>query len=175
MAGKRTYTDKDRARVHAFLSANGGNIKRTARECSVPISVVRDWKRKWEHEGVPPEVEAALPSVVDEIVDEFTRVRDKGLQEMERQLDEGLVKGQALVSAIGMLTDKIRLFRGEATSRTESRQSLPEPQQLRELVGAFFEEAVERREIRAEVIDEAEWEPVHLRALPKAEEAVSNE
>jgi hypothetical protein len=138
----------------------------------VPVSVVRDWKRRWEKEGVPPEIEAALPTVIDEIVDEFTRVRDKALAELERQVEDGTLKGQPLVNAIGMLTDKIRLFRGEATSRTESRQSLPEPQQLRELVGAFFEEAVERREIRAEVIDEAEWEPVPLRALPEAEEAI---
>jgi transposase-like protein len=167
------YSDRDRATVFAHLAANGGNIKRTARETDTPISVVRDWKRKWEKEGVPDKVEDALPSVVEDIVDDFTRVRNKGLVQMEKQMDDGELKGQALVNAVGMLTDKIRLFKGEVTSRTESRQALPEPGQLRELVATFFEEAVDSAQSRAELIDDADWEPAELRALPSAEEEIA--
>jgi transposase-like protein len=167
---RATYNEREKATVFAYLTANGGNIKRTARETNIPISTVRDWKTTWEKEGVPEDVQNALPSIADEIVDEFTRVRNKGLVELERQLDDGQVKGAALVAAIGMLTDKIRLFRGEATSRTESRQALPEPQQLRELVATFFEEAVNSAQVRAELIDDGEWEPARVRALPSPEE-----
>jgi transposase-like protein len=166
---KTTYTDTGKATVYAHLAANGGNVKRTARETGVPISTVRDWKRTWEKEGVPENISEVLPSVVEDIVDDFTRVRNKLLIELEAQGERGELKGQALVSAIGMLTDKIRLFRGEATSRTESRQSLPDPAALRELVGQFLEDSVRAVEDRSEQIDEAEREPAD-RALSAAEE-----
>lgn len=170
---RRSYTDRDRATVFAYLAANGGNVKRTARECGLPPSVVRDWKQKWEKGGVPTEVEEALPSIQEEIVDEFTRVRNKALTELERQLDEGTIKGQPLIAAIGMLTDKIRLFRGESTSRSETVAALPAPEQLRQLVGEFFQEAVEAAQERAAEIDEAEWEPIPLRELPSPTEEVA--
>jgi transposase-like protein len=170
---RRTYDDRDRAMVFAYLSANGGNVKRTAREYGMPPSVVRDWKQKWEREGVPAEVQETLPSIQEELVNEFTRIRNKGLKLLESQMDEGTLKGQPLVNAIGMLTDKIRLFRGESTSRSETVAALPAPEQLRELVGTFFKEAVEAAQERAAEIDDADWEPIPLRELPSAREEVA--
>lgn len=169
---KRTYTDQNRAAVYAALQVNNGNVKRSARETGVPISTVRDWKREWEDGGLPEEVSEALPQVVEDIVEAFVRVRDKGLLELERQIERGDLKGSALVAAVGMMTDKIRLYQGQATQVREERMELPPPEQLRELVAGFFSGIVSAADERAGEIIEAEaWESADNRevaALPPA-------
>src|SRR3954466_2660056 len=168
---KRTYSNADRAAVYAALQVNNGNIKRSARETHVPISTVRDWKREWEESGIPEPVAAVLPQVVEDIVEAFSRVRDKGLLELERQIENGDLKGSALVAAVGMMTDKIRLYQGQSTSVREERMELPPPEQLRELVAGFFSGIVTAAEDRAGEIIEADWEPADAKpvaALPAA-------
>lgn len=168
---KRTYSNQDRAAVYAALQVNDGNIKRTARETHVPISTVRDWKREWEESGIPEPVAAVLPEVIEDIVDAFTRVRDKGLLSLERQIENDDLKGSALVAAVGMMTDKIRLYSGQATQVREERMELPPPEQLRELVAGFFSGIVVAANERADEIIEADWEPAdekEVAALPPA-------
>ena len=43
MANK-TYTDSEREAVLTILKANGGNLKRTARETGVSLPTLREWK-----------------------------------------------------------------------------------------------------------------------------------
>lgn len=170
---KRTYTDAERVAVHAALTASGGNIKRTARETNVPVSTVRDWKTYWEAEGFPEELLEIYEQVVEDIVDALQRVRDKALLELERLVDNKELKGRELLVAVGMLTDKIRLYKGEATSRSESRMQLPAPEELRELMTDFFAGAVAAAEERAAEIDDADWEPIPKRELPAPSEEVA--
>lgn len=169
---KRTYDDKHRAAVRAALLAYDGNIKRTARETNIPVSTVRGWKTEWEVNGFPDELEAVLEEVSEDIVEAFTRVRDKALLELERVVERQELKGRELVVAIGMLTDKIRLYQGQATSRSESKMALPEPEELRQLVGSVFQDAVTSAQARAEEIEEADWEPLQPKELPRPVEEV---
>ena len=168
---RRLYTDQERAAVFAALEINGGQIKTTARETGVPVSTVRDWKREWEEHGVPKEVTEVLPEVIEDIVEALTRVRDKGLLELERQIESGEMKGAPLVQAVNILTDKIRLYKGQATQVKEERMELPPPEQLREMVAGFFQGVVSAANERAEEIVDAEIvEPAErkLVALPSA-------
>jgi transposase-like protein len=167
---KRIYTDQDRVAVHAALQVYKGAVKTTARETGIPISTVRDWKTQWEKNGFPPELLAITQEVVDDLVEAMNRVRNKALIELERQLDAKELKGREVIGAFHILTDKIRLYQGEATSRTESVSALPAPEQIRELVSEFFAGAVEAAQQRAEEIDEAEWEPIPPKELPPVKE-----
>jgi transposase-like protein len=116
----RRYTDRDKALVHATLAANGGNVKRTSRETGVAEQTVRDWKKKAERAGIPAEVEAALPAVIEDVAADIERIRNKALIALEESIDRRDLKGRDLTVAIGVLTDKHRLLTGQATSRTES-------------------------------------------------------
>lgn len=169
MAGKRTYSAEDKARVLAVLLANGGNVKRTARETSVAEQTVRDWKRHAGEGALAPQVSAALPAMVGELTDNISRVRDKALLELERQIDGGEVKGQALVTAIGVLTDKDRLIRGEATSRSETVNNGPTPQEFAAQFQGYLDEmaraALERD---ADIVDAEVVEQADTPALPPA-------
>lgn len=170
---KRTYTDADRAAVYAALLASDGNVKRSARETNIPPSTVRDWKTEWAQNGFPEELEEVLQNVIEDIVEGLQRVRDKALLELESLIERHELKGRELVAAVGMLTDKIRLYKGEATSRSESRMQLPEPEQLRELVAGFFSGAVAAAQDRAVEIDDAEWEPIPQGELSPPSEEVA--
>lgn len=175
--GRRIYTDADKARVKATLDGNNGNIKRTARETGIPVATVRDWKTKWEREGLPAEVAEVLPIVVAEEVGDLDRVRNKYLRILEEKADARDVSTRDAITAYGVLTDKSRLMQGKPTSRSDSESaggSLP-VEQVRELFAGFAKgivEAAREREtaisssIEEEPID-AEWsEQAPLRALP---------
>ncbi len=41
---KKSYTDAEREATLTVLQANGGNLKRTARETGVSLPTLRDWK-----------------------------------------------------------------------------------------------------------------------------------
>ena len=170
---KRSYTDAERAAVYAALTASNGNVKRSARETNIPISTVRDWKTLWEREGFPEALQEVYEQVVEDIVDSLQRVRDKSLLELERLVDNHELKGRDLLVAVGMLTDKIRLYKGEATSRSESRMQLPEPEEIRQLMAGFFTDAVADAQERAAEIDDADWEPIPVRELPAPSEEVA--
>ncbi|MBI2812627.1 MAG: hypothetical protein HYX67_17615 [Candidatus Melainabacteria bacterium] len=177
-SGRRIYTDEDRAKVYAELEASGGNIKGTARVCGFPPATVRAWKRGWAEFGVPAPVMEAVPRIAADFISTAVRVRDKMLDELERQNDDAQLKGKDLVSGIAMLTDKIRIYQGLPTSKQETNVELPTPSRVRELFSGVFEEVVSSARKRAEEIKtttEAEWESAEskgplLYALPKAQE-----
>lgn len=179
MATKRIYTDADRARVKAALDSNGGNVKRTARETGLPVMTVRTWKQKWEREGLPAEVEAALPAIIEGEVEDIDRVRNKYLAILEEKADRRDVTTRDAITAYGVLTDKSRLMQGKPTSRTEhdgGAGSLP-VDQVREMFAGFARGIVEAAAQRDAAISsanqeepiEAEWtEQAPLALVPSA-------
>ena len=154
---KRVYSDEDRALVFAALTANNGNVKRTSRDTSIPEQTVRDWKKDWERKGVPESVEDALPAVVEDFVVDMKRVRDMALLELENQIAAGLLKGAALVTAFGVLTDKIRVVEGHATDRREVVNAGPTPEEIGQTVGAYIHRDIEASVRRDEEIVDAEY------------------
>ena len=173
---RNVYNDEQRALVKVTLEANGGNVKRTARETGIPIMTVRDWKKKWEREGVPATVSEALPAVIDEFVGRATSIRNKMLDKLDEEVPN--MKGRDLIVGIGVLTDKVRLVEGKATSRTEhdSPGSLP-VEQVRELFAGFAKGIVEAAQQRdseisfaTEEAEDAEWTEQPVLGLPAASE-----
>ena len=157
---RRTYTDRDRAAVYAELTVNGGNLTRTSRNLNVPKTTVKRWKLEWEKEGVPEEVQVALLPVVTDFVAEAKRVRDKLLMKFEEMVDDGKATPSAVITGLGILTDKIRAYENIPTSKVEHQIKLPPADELRDLFLGAVDGVVEAATQRAADIKVIEAEPV---------------
>lgn len=169
---RRSYSAADKALVFAELEINEGNVKRTARNLNMPVSSVRYFKQQWEVSGPPREVVEAIPTVVGEFVDDAERVRDKLLIALEQKVDRGEINAREIVTALGVLTDKIRAMRGLDAKKIEHSISLPDAEAMRELFAGVIGDVVGAAQVRnaeLEVID-GEWEPAQ-KALPQTSEA----
>ena len=151
---RATYTDADKARVYVVLAANEGNVKRTARETSVPENTVRRWRDDWATNG-PPSVEE-VETAVEDFVSTATEVRNEALLEIRRQIKAGEMKGAALVTAFGVLTDKIDRAKGLALGKVEHTVTLPSPDEIREALAGVFAGALQAAQQRQEEIIDAE-------------------
>jgi transposase-like protein len=150
------YDDTDKARVLAVLQANDGNVKRTARETGVADQTVRDWKKKLAKGQMPAGTTAALPAMLGEFVADAERIRNKALKELEVQIDAGELSGKDLIVIVGVLTDKVRMAKGQATARTEHVAKGPTPEEFAPVFADYLNrsfEAAERREIDIELPD----------------------
>ena len=163
----RRYGEEDRAAVYLALQVNEGNVARTHRDTGVPEQTVRDWKGQFEKDG-PPNLE-----VVSELHTDFLttaeRVRDKLIENYEKALDNGKISPDKMPIHIGILTDKVQLLKGMATSRSEGTVALPSPQAMRELAGGVFDamlNAVSKQDERSSDIIDGDYEVVENK--PKA-------
>lgn len=153
MSGRTTYTEQDKARVYVVLTANDGNIKRTARETGVPESTVRNFKREFETN--PPSAEAVETEVVSgDYVTELETVRREVLTALRKEIPH--MKGQQLAVTLGILDDKLTRARGLATERTEHVHTLPSPEELALAGQMLASGAIEAARRRQEEIAEAE-------------------
>lgn len=161
MARGRAYDESDRASVFLALQVNKGNVARTHRDTGVPEQTIRDWKKQFETDG-PPNLEL-VEEIRGDFLDSAERVRDKLIQSYEKALDGGKINPDKMPVHIGILTDKIQLLRGMATSRSEQSVALPSADQMRELAGGVFNamlEAVSKQDERSQDIIEAEYSEV---------------
>lgn len=174
MAKRRTYTDADRARVIAALAANGGNIKRTARECDVPVQTVRNWKRKDKKGKFPAKMKQEVANAANEFIEDAERLRNKAMVQLEAKIDSGELKPKELLVAIGILSDKSQAVRnsGKAGDTNINILNLPSPkeyrQQLESYVAGIVDAAKKRDAVIDEVVEDADWEQVEPKALPPA-------
>lgn len=164
---RRLYTPEDKARVFAALTANEGNVKRTQRETDIPEQTVRDWKKAWERNGVPAVVESAILPAINDSLGQLERVRNKALDVAEERLDDPKTSAKDATWIAGVMTDKIRLLRGEATSRTEHVSTGPTPEEVGEQIAHYLEQAVRAQELREADIVDAEY--TEQAALPSGE------
>jgi hypothetical protein len=142
---KRTYTETEKAAALAVLASNGGNTRKTAREFSltdggnVSESTLRGWR------------DNPLEMPAQELVDEGKRALDVILESVVGKIARGLDRPEAIArilsrpvqgaTVLGILVDKLRILRGEATAITEMRtlsgflataKWLPEPDEKAE-------------------------------------------
>lgn len=171
---KRVYTDEDKAKVLVALDANDGNVKRTARETGVAEQTIRDWKKQAERGALTAGVQNALPAAASDFANKAETIRDLMLDELEAQVRNGDLKGRDLITGIGVLTDKLRITRGEATSRTEHVEA-SDPREIGAAVQDFLERAFAAGAQRDydialsdEDISDAEWEQAAPAELPAA-------
>lgn len=158
--GRRTYSDADRALVYAELAVNEGNVKRTARNLGVPVPTVRRWRDEWERNGVPETISAEIAVVASDFLTEARRVRDKLLARLEHLVDAESVGAREVVTAFGILSDKIRAYEAlEQTQKVEHTIQLPSAEEMKELFQGMVSGVVSAAQDRAAAI-EAVQEPV---------------
>lgn len=151
---RKAFSDEDKARVLTTLAANNGVVKRTAAECGVSPATIRKWRGQRE-QGRGPSAEI-VEQAVDEFIESATRVRNLALDKLEEKIRNGEAKVSELATTLGILDDKITRARGLPTSRVETASTLPDPNQLRELMSGFVEGAIRAAEQRHSDIIEAE-------------------
>lgn len=157
---RRTYTDRDRALVYAELAVNEGNIKRTARNLDIPVPTVRRWRDQWERSGVPATMSAEVAIVATDFLSEAIRIRGKLMSRLEALIDDEKVSSREVVTAIGILSDKIRAYEAIKDVQTVEHQfKLPPADEIRELFAGMLDGVVEAARSRAAEI-EAVQEPL---------------
>jgi len=107
------HPDARREEVLALLKANGGNVKRTARESGIPSDTIRYWKAKAGPVlGVktPTQKEASLEELFEHIIRVAARLLPDKLE---------TAKPSEIGTVLGIVFDKLRLLQGEATTITE--------------------------------------------------------
>jgi transposase-like protein len=149
---RRVYTDEDKAAAFVVWKANSNNVKRTARETGVPISTVRRWTLEWEREG-PPDT-SLVEVAVGDFLSDAERVRHKALNALEEKIPDATPS--ALVATVGMLTDKIHVVKGIATSRQETVHKLPPAEEIAKTLSTAFSAAIEAARARDADIVEAD-------------------
>lgn len=165
MAKRRTYDDKDRARVLLALEINRGNIKATSRDTGVPYMTVKNWKDQAEKEGVPPAVREELPVVAVDFTNEAVAVRDAAITKIRDLIPQATIKDlRSLATLVGILDDKVRLAQGLATSRKEEVHVHLNPEVVGKEIGDYIREALDAAQSRHEDITDVEFEVVEEQA-----------
>lgn len=153
MSGRATYTEQDKARVYVALTANDGNVKRTARETGVPENTVRRWKK--EFETSPPAQEAVEVELMSgDYVGQLETVRNEALAALRKKIPS--MSGQQLAVAYGILEDKLTRAKGLATTRTEHVHHLPSAEEIALAGQMLAQGALEAAKTRQRELQEAE-------------------
>lgn len=163
MAGTSKYTEGDKARVFVTLTANEGNIKRTARDTGIPEQTIRNWKNEWAEN--PPELTDAQINEAMEFVSRAETIRDSALEALARKIQKDELKGSELITAIGVLDDKITRAKGLATGRVEHTHTLPSAEEVRDLLKGAMQGAIEAAQQRQDEILQTDL-VVERKALP---------
>jgi hypothetical protein len=159
---RKVYSDGDRAAVWVALQANENNVAQTSRDTGVPEQTVREWRNAWKKD--PPNFDAVM---VEQVHSDFLTVaestRDLLMVKYREAVERGEVKPDKFPLHIAILTDKVNLLRGLATSRSESTLALPSPEETRKLaenlvsaVRGAIDKAQEREQDIIEVVDYVE-------------------
>ncbi len=154
MAGKvgaRTFTEEDKAQAIATLAANGGNIKRTARDLDVAPATLRRWRTQYEQGQVSTDL---VSTAATTFIGDAERIRDKALAQLEAAIDAGKIQPAQLITALGVLDDKITRAKGLPTSHVQTSGQLPPLDEMKTLMTGFVAGALKAAADReAEIVD----------------------
>ncbi len=104
---KRSYTDEEKATALAMLDANDGNLSRTSRETTVPITTLKGWR---DGRGTNGAVSQLRQVKKLELADLFENHIRAGMP-----LAEGKIKDASYrdtMTGMGIAADKMALLRG---------------------------------------------------------------
>ncbi len=169
---KTVYTSRQKAAALAELTANKGNIKRTARNLGIHHDTIRKWKREWDTNGVPEEIQNEVIPVIGNFLEDAVRVRHKLLIFIEHSVDANKIQVNQATQALAALSDRIRAYEQVTTvQQVEHNFNLPEPEKLKELLSGLLTGVVEAARQRAGEIEAVE-EPAltTFKELPAVEE-----
>jgi lambda repressor-like predicted transcriptional regulator len=103
---RKAYSNDEKAEILAALDANGGNLKRTARETGLPINTLRRWR---DGQGINEEVIQLRPQKRGILADMYEDEINAIFVTLPTKREEATY--QQLATAAGIFTDKMRLLR----------------------------------------------------------------
>jgi transposase-like protein len=106
---KRRYTDEQRGNALAALAANGGYLRRTARQLKLPTETLRHWARQERH----PEATEDGTLKKGQLADAFEAIAWKVLELLPGKLAQA--NAVQLATVAGVCIDKMHLLRGQPT------------------------------------------------------------
>lgn len=111
---RRQWTDEEKAEILAALDANGGNVKRTARQCGVAVSTLRGWAKG---RGTNAGVSKLRPQKRGELADALEDIAWQVIGLLPSKLECAEVR--ELSTLLGVSLDKLLVLRGQPNNRTE--------------------------------------------------------
>ena len=147
----RRFTESDKAAGLVALAANGGNVKRTARELNVNTATMRRWRDQAAH-GIGPDT-ALVVQAQGNFVNQATRVRDKALAMIEAKLDAGEGSLVELNRIAGTMDDKARLALGMPNTISASTSPSMSKEDLAAVMTATVAGVIAAAKTRHEVIE----------------------
>ena len=115
MSKRRRYSDDERAACLAALVANGGDVRKTARQVGVPETTLRQWKHR---DRAPVSAEKSAQKKA-ELADIFEAIARDALAAVTPE-KIALANVQQLLVSAGVATDKMRLLRNQPTENVAS-------------------------------------------------------
>ena len=115
IVARRRYSDDDRAAAVAAVTANNGNVQKTANELGLPHQTLVNWVKCTRRP------EATIMSVARKLTlaEALEEVAWKLLDSLPDKIDGSSLSMTAV--AMGIAIDKARLLRGEPTAILEDR------------------------------------------------------
>jgi len=159
---KRSYTDEQKGAAYASYIGNGKNKTRAAREMGIPLPTLRTWIREWEARGgVPETVQVAAEASAKEFVDRAEVLRDSIMDKLQELVPHADLKQfTALMTGVGIISDKINAIKGVHAQKVEVKHTLPDAEEAAGFMSKFLEKTVamaaqrEQDIIDVEVIEE---------------------
>lgn len=133
---KREYSPEEKAAALAVLASAGGNTRAAARQLSaaghaVPEATLRGWSKQdlvLPEQELVEDAKRALDVILESVVGKIARGLDR-----PAAIDRILTRPVQGATVLGILVDKLRILRGEATEITEQKVTYAEPGSLRKL------------------------------------------
>lgn len=153
MAGKRFYTDDEKAAGLLALTTHDGNTRRASRDTGIPEATLRNWKRNWDNQGGPPAaVSEPAAEKASDFVAQATTVRDEALAMIRHKLPEAKV-GE-LNAVVGTLDDKITRAAALARGGKDDAPKQIDARAAGELLAGFVGEAMRQAQERSVVVQD---------------------
>lgn len=137
---KRQYSDSDKANALLCLKANGGNLSRTAREMSISLSTIRDWR---DGLGVVPDVAEIQKGMEIPLANRIDALIDQIVEAMPYKVDKASLRDAG--ATVGVLIDKSRLLRDKPTSINETTVNYTKH------FGDMFQKAMDRAKLSGDL------------------------
>jgi hypothetical protein len=125
----RRYSDSERAAALAALDANGGNVRKTAKQIGVPRKTLEEWSAGHCH----PEVQEIRKECRATLAERFEQIIHQILDVMPGKIaDSGL---QQLVVTAAIAVDKMQLLKGANQSGNSGKPALTNEQRIAAITG----------------------------------------
>jgi hypothetical protein len=105
------YSDQERADAMMVLAANGGNLSATAIDTGIPYHTLRHWAAGDRHPEAIQMAKEKMPPLADRL-EEIASLLAEGMDDPVKIRKAPL---NQIAVALGVLIDKVRLLRGQAT------------------------------------------------------------